>query len=323
MALWQIGPISDMRLTWGTIRGGTPHECPYCHISLLTGETPGFCCGPNGSRLHDVPPLPPLPPEYNTFINSPDISSLSRVLNLIFSFAALETTHNFPNIPNGPAFVSIQGRVYHRIRPNHYNSAVRWLLHDGFIQDLPPFLSWAAIIPLPWRNALQNALISVNPFVFQLRQLSAISPSIPSAHLILRDTGTTAEIAAIMSYENTTQQQTRSRRLTISKTNGQNVSIPTTSRMWEPLAYPLFFPHATLGWGLHESDPTGVGNSNNHQLGDGTTQIWHYRARLLREDRFSILGRLANEYLVDMFSRNLESRLDYIINFESNKKMQP
>ena len=36
-------------------------------------------------------PLPPLPFEFQQFIDSPDISSLSCVFNLIFSFVALET----------------------------------------------------------------------------------------------------------------------------------------------------------------------------------------------------------------------------------------
>ena len=40
--------------------------------------------------------------------------------------------------------------------------------------------------------------------------------------------------------------------------------------------------------------------------------MWHYRARLLREPRFRIFGRLTNEYIVDMFSRGLKSRLSYI-----------
>ena len=43
-----------------------------------------------------------------------------------------------------------------------------------------------------------------------------------------------------------------------------------------------------------------------------STQMWYYRARLLREPHFQIFGRLANEYAVDMFSRDLECRLTYI-----------
>jgi hypothetical protein len=45
---------------------------------------------------------------------------------------------------------------------------------------------------------------------------------------------------------------------------------------------------------------------------DSNTLIWHVRQRLLREPRFRIFGRLANEYLVDMWSRAIEMRLAYI-----------
>jgi hypothetical protein len=40
--------------------------------------------------------------------------------------------------------------------------------------------------------------------------------------------------------------------------------------------------------------------------------IWHVRQRVLRENRFQIFGRLTNEYLVDMWSRALELRMNYL-----------
>jgi len=123
---WLIGPISKPNLIWGNWRQGHIHECPVCHVSLLTGEKPGFCCGPNGSKYGDVPPLPPLPFKFNTFLNHPRISCLSRVLNLLYSFVSLETTDTFLTLEGAPAFVAIQGKVYHRIRPSHTTSAVRW-----------------------------------------------------------------------------------------------------------------------------------------------------------------------------------------------------
>ncbi|KAJ7939821.1 hypothetical protein B0H13DRAFT_1586827 [Mycena leptocephala] len=73
-----------------------------------------------------------------TFINDPRISHLSRMLNLLLSFASLETTQPFPEIDGPPIFMAIQGRVYHRVHPNHQNSAVCWLLYDGFIDTVPP-----------------------------------------------------------------------------------------------------------------------------------------------------------------------------------------
>ena len=111
-----------------------------------------------------------------------------------------------------------------------------------------------------------------------------------------------------MSYNNTVPSQVQSRCMVIARHKGTNQHVPVTSRLWEPLAYPLFFPLATLGWGLTSPE--------NDVLSDDCTsitmQMWYYRALLLREDRFKIFGRLMCEYLVNMFTRDLECRLTYI-----------
>ncbi|KIO19447.1 hypothetical protein M407DRAFT_82800, partial [Tulasnella calospora MUT 4182] len=158
---WAIRPLPNNRLRWN-------RQCPHCHVSLLTNETPGFCCGRNGSRLGDVVPLPPLPAEYGAFINSPDISPASRILNLMFSFAALESTAEFPALRGPPGFFAIQGRIYHRLRPNHQNSGIRWLLHDGYMRDRAPFPQWINSLPPPWTTAMANALLRVNPLARHL-----------------------------------------------------------------------------------------------------------------------------------------------------------
>ncbi|KAI0074521.1 hypothetical protein K474DRAFT_1601288 [Panus rudis PR-1116 ss-1] len=80
---WTIGPISTPTLVWGHVRhtDGRQHACGTCGVVLLTGEDPhSFCCGPGGLHFKDVQPLPPLPPQYDTFINHPRISALSRNL---------------------------------------------------------------------------------------------------------------------------------------------------------------------------------------------------------------------------------------------------
>jgi Helitron helicase-like domain at N-terminus len=103
----------------------------------------------------------------------------------------------------------------------------------------------------------------------------------------------------------------------INRKEGTQIQIGTTSRLWEPLCYPLFFPHGTLGWGLIDgANDFRTGQRRDQTLANDldapTTQIWHYRARLLREPRFEIFGRLTNEYLVDMWTREIDSRLAYI-----------
>lgn len=159
----------------------------------------------------------------------------------------METSHAFPNIDGLPGFLAIQGRVYHHVRPTHTNSAVRWLLYDGFMQNIP-HPTWAALLPPPWIDAVRHALIAFNPFVTALQQYSFILLQYPNVELVLQDLGT-AEIAAIMSYDNTTQSQIKARHLIISHKSGHSQAIPTVSCLWEPLAYPLLFPHGTLGWG--------------------------------------------------------------------------
>lgn len=313
---WMIGPIASPSLQWGAFRGGRQHKCSTCGILLLTGESSGFCCGPNGRRYGDVPPLPPLPVEYEAFIHHQQISSLSRVFNLVFSFASLETTAAFPQHTGDPSFVAIQGRVYHRVRPQHTNSAVRWLLYDGFLTDCAPHLDLLRSLPPTWVDAFRNTLTRVNPFARQLQILGQMDVTeCPDAHIILQDSGSTPELAAIMCYSNTTRSEVKSRQIIVSRSASSNQSIATTSRLWEPLTYPLLFPEGTLGWGLPGTERDLSSESNHvtqHSNDPETTQIWFYRARLLREERFTIFGRLTNEYVVDMFSRNLEARLHYI-----------
>ena len=190
----------------------------------------------------------------------------------------METSHAFPNIDGPPGFLAIQGRVYHRVRPNHTNSAVRWLLYDGFMQNIP-YPAWASLLPSTWIDAMRLALQNANPFVNALQHYSIVSRDYPNAELILQDSGA-AEVAAIMSYDNTTQSQIKARRLIISRRSGTNQAISTVSRLWEPLAYPLLFPHGTLGWGLsgnHQHVPHSIDDNNTE--GDAvTTQMWHYQA---------------------------------------------
>ena len=334
---WQIAGISTPKLTWGHVWRNRVNACPHCHVILLSGETAGFCCGPNGKYGRTIPPLPPLPEEYDAFLNDPRLSGSSRPLNLLFSFASMETSEPFPDNFGQHAFVSIQGRVYHRVRPSHNNTAIRWILYDGFLTRLAPHQNWANALPEAWIEAVRTALINHNPFVAALQQMGQIPrEQCPTANVTLQDPGNTPEIAAIINYQNTTLSQVNARKLIVVRHDGHNQTVAATSRLWEPLAYPLLFPHGTLGWGIPGGNATSFSRNdeqnvpplqddnavdihandiaeNGHGAGEvTTTQMWHYRAHLLREPRFRLFGRLTNEYLVDMFSRNLDCRLSYI-----------
>lgn len=318
-----MGPIKTPNLQWGSTRGNETHSCRYCHVDLLTGESAGFCCGTKGKYANVPPALPPLPDEYNTFLNHPHVSSLSRLLNLTFSFASLESSQEFPPIPaRGPGFLAMAGRLYHRIRADHQDSAIRWLLYDGFANDNIPYANteWAKKLPSSWINAVQNALLEVNPFARALLYLAGVDPvNCPTAHICLDPGGSGNEIAAIMNYDNTSLGSINTRQSIVVRYDGNYQTITAISRLWEPLVYPLLFPHGTLGWGVVGSQ---TDFDEGEMLDDAQVveipalgcgrQIMFYRARILRESRFRIFGKLTNEYAVDMLTRNLETRLNYI-----------
>ncbi|KAI0812621.1 hypothetical protein BC629DRAFT_1650501, partial [Irpex lacteus] len=214
MSTWTVSDIRPVVLTWAADRNGVRHECPHCHIGLLTGEDPGFCCGPRGTRLQHVAPLPPLPPQYAALINHPNISQLSRRLNLIFSFAALESTVHFPLLDDHNSFVALEGRLFHRIRPSHQNSPIKWLIYDGFHPASTPHPRHAAQLPPDWIPLMQSALLQVNPFVRSLLQLSTVAN--PIAHVVLLES-TAPELAACLSFENTALAEYNPRRIIISR----------------------------------------------------------------------------------------------------------
>ena len=93
-----------------------------------------------------------------------------------------------------------------------------------------------------------------NPFAHALQHMSSLDNlSFDTAHITLHDKGTGREIAAILSYDNIAQSIVELWNAMIIHKDSQNQQISTVSRLWEPLAYSLLFPHGTLGWGLFEN----------------------------------------------------------------------
>ncbi len=74
--------------------------------------------------------------------------------------------------------------------------------------------------------------------------------------------------------------------------------------LYEPLQHPLFFPHGSAGWHIDL-----ISLNPPHK---NISQIEYYRQRILTDARFGMLGRLLNEYLVDMFSSMEENHLNFI-----------
>ncbi|CAG8759306.1 7531_t:CDS:1, partial [Ambispora leptoticha] len=81
--------------------------------------------------------------------------------------------------------------------------------------------------------------------------------------------------------------------------------INIINKYYEALQYSLFFPHREIGWHIYW-----VNNKNSTR--QKILQVDYYHYRIMTEPRFYLLGRLFNEYLVDMFSRADDERLQFI-----------
>ena len=178
---WQLAPIHSCPVEW-TMNC----QCSFCGITLLNTEKNGWCCL-KGTCM--TSPLPPLPFEFQQFIDSPNISSLSRVFNLIFSFMALETEGIFPSMDRHgpPGFFAASGRLYHRVCPTVQNSGAHWLLYNGYEPTRAPHQRWASLIPRDWVELASSALKRINPFVSALEKLHDLAQTYPEASVILSD----------------------------------------------------------------------------------------------------------------------------------------
>ena len=277
-------------------------RCSYCHALLLRGERDGFCCT-NGRTI--TPRLPPLPPSILSLCNERNISPFSRRLNSLFCFTAIGASKGFQSFRTGVWNVAITGRTYHRIfHIRDTQHCLHWYLYDE--QDR---LSEASNrnVPMSWVTPFALALENVNPYVHHLRQFSSTWTNATDSisALELSDVSATGDFAAIMHANNSTDIRPRSI-MVWHNSQSEPSFIPIFSRHYEPLQYPLLFPHGTLGWGL-SSDA----NGELRKSLPFTQREW-YKNQLLTDDRFLMFGRLTSEYLCDMYSRIEEEHLLFI-----------
>jgi len=78
--------------------------------------------------------------------------------------------------------------------------------------------------------------------------------------------------------------------------------------LYEPLQYPLLYPTGTRGWSI----PIGPNPCCYSTQRQRITFEWWCRQLMLRCDQFFFLGRLVNEWLVDMWSRQQNMKFNYI-----------
>jgi hypothetical protein len=273
-------------------------RCSFCNIPLLSSERDGWCCNRGQRQLPSLPQCDLLLQQLLD-LHQGRVSQMSRRLNNLFAFSAIGTTGRF--VPfRGLANVVLEGRVYHRLLDiAEEGHSMHWFLYDeaarfmqareqsvpqGTVEIIRHFLEQVS----PYVRNLRHAVTQVNDEALPL----AIELAVPAAG---------GDIAAIINTDSL--RHVNPRKVVFFRHSGlQPQFVAILSAQYEPLQYPLLFPHGTPGWGYF-----GDGQKNL-----SCTQIQWYRHLFLTEPRFQILGRLASEYAVDMFSRTEEQRLTYL-----------
>ncbi|EAW24643.1 uncharacterized protein NFIA_101270 [Aspergillus fischeri NRRL 181] len=224
---------------------------------------------------------------------------MSRQLNNLFAFSVIGTTGRF--VPfQGLANVVLEGRVYHRsLDITDKGHSMHWFLYD---EAARAERAREQSLPEDAVNTVRQFLDRASPYVRTLRHaLTQVSDEAMPLAVELSVPPTGGEIAAVINTDSL--RHVNPRQVVFFGRGGlQPRFVPILSCQYEPLQYPLLFPHGTRGWGYID----------NFQKAMPCTQIQWYRHLFLSDRRFQVLGRLACEYAVDMFSRTGEERLRYL-----------
>jgi hypothetical protein len=152
--------------------------------------------------------------------------------------------------------------------------------------------------------AVDTALQEVNPYLNQLRRFATVPSDEPTA-LELSDVSAHGDFTAVLHAANSTVIDPRT--IVIWHNHDTRPTfVPIYSRHYEPLQYPVLFPHGSPGWGLKQS---ATGHLSNCVP---LTQRQWYQCRLLTDSRFQTFGRLSCKYICDMYSRIEEECLNFI-----------
>ena len=194
-------------------------------------------------------------------------------------------------------WLAMQGRTYHRIFPTlRTDHPTHWFLYDAAARDARVL---ARNIPHRISDAVRQDIEQYNPLLRHFRTFSRFRRDRDDVYLELADPGSDQDIAALLHIGDVPQPTSRAVYVQ-RRADAQPTRIPILHSLYEPLQYPVLYPHGSRGWG----------ESMRHQW----TQAQYYKARLLTEPRYQTFSRLGCEWVCDMFSRLEDERLQIVRN---------
>jgi hypothetical protein len=175
------------------------------------------------------------------------ISAISRRLNNLFAFSSIGATKGFIRF-DGLFNVVLTSRVYHRLLDlSKGEHSMRWFLYDETAREHQGIQFG---VPLEAIENVRNLLESVNPYISTVRHaIDQVGDENCPMAVELRHLLAGGELAAIINTQNLTS--IHPRKVVFFRSGGDRAHyMHILSRHYEPLQYPLLFPHVTPGWGF-------------------------------------------------------------------------
>jgi len=332
--------LSDLNLLWDY-----ENKCKHCGCLYLTTEKNRIACCNNGNFMSNstlFPKLKPLPPQLkNLIINrlahfGRNSVSYNNILSLGATGVDNGSSNNGWELIHGNHCVTLHGRTYHFITTSDGSNGLHYFLFDAQLEllghgdklNVGPTgdIEYKRIYP-EYLRTLFLELQHINVLVQEVERIGQFSlnpnTDITSSNILVDLNTRTSyfDVAAITSND-----VKGNRILTIRRKGSTTTStIGTTDSKLEPLSYPLLFPYGEDGWGEHIRKNIKfpqyilsrllMGEKNE----DGSRLVLLNREnKEISVNRFQIMSRLAQTYLVDNISRAIDYRLNWHKNHQQD-----
>jgi len=311
------------------------HPCQYCNCLYLKIEKNRNICCNNGAFLSDVtsyPKLLPLPPRLRFLCvdRCPHFSRNSISYNNILALGATGIENgsekNGWELRFGDHCVTLHGRTYHFLTNSAGMNGLHYFLYDAQLD----MMAHADRLNI---NITRNNKKRVIPeflesLFIEMQEKNILAQEVEMIGNITKHCHTQNENQNILVELNTATSHFDvaaissdvfggNRVLTIRRKGSlQTNTIHTTDSKLEPLSYPLLFPYGEDGWGEHIRKAIKFPKYllsrmlMGEKQEDGTTLlIRNKKGKLISVNRFQLMSRLGQTYLVDNLSRAIDYRL--------------
>jgi len=255
-------------------------RCSHCSTLLLSLETDFVCCG-RGTRQHHA--WPKLPPD----ISGTNFAAYARVINCLLSPVVIHGSSgegiNYRQLSYQRSVMTVSGTLYNRTIRDHKNC---WFLHDSeYDATLRKFL----------KTPLQVAVLHKFTALLQEKN-SLFSPAVaaqalPPSTQVFLDMSEETRMCSVYVYDGRTDLAPSRNMILLS--SGQH--IDELSPAWEVLGYPTIHYTGNLRCAWYQ----GYTSLAGQQL----SLLQYLRSVMLTQLGFWRYGRLAEQYVLDMWAR--------------------